>query len=103
NGGLLTVGSTSAQFVVAFQEGFDGVNPATPIYKGADITSGNSQGFDLSTAAKSGSVAYAKHIAALSNADEFEMQQSQVNTLLYNENGQLLLDFIPALQPFVNE
>ena len=38
-----------------------------------------------------------------SNADEFEMQQSQVNTLLYNEEGQLLLDFIPVIQPFVNE
>jgi hypothetical protein len=38
-----------------------------------------------------------------SNPSEFELSQSQVNTLLYNENGQLLLDFIPALQPFVNE
>ena len=36
-------------------------------------------------------------------ANEFETQQSQVNTLLYNENGQLLLDFVPAIQPFVNE
>jgi hypothetical protein len=38
-----------------------------------------------------------------SDPSEFELSQSQVNTLLYNENGQLLLDFIPALQPFVNE
>ena len=73
NGGSLTVGSTSAQFVVAFQEGFDGVNPATPIYKGTDITSGNSQGFDLSTSTASGSVAYGKHISALSNADEWDI------------------------------
>ena len=33
NGGSLAVGSTSAQFVVAFQEGFDGMNPATTIAK----------------------------------------------------------------------
>lgn len=32
-----------------------------------------------------------------------QSNQSQVNTLLYNEEGQLLLDFIPALQSFVNE
>lgn len=73
NGGSLTVGSTSAQFLVAFQEGFDGVNPATPIYKGTDITSGNSQGFDLSSSTASGSVAYGKHISALSNADEWDI------------------------------
>jgi len=73
NGGSLSVGSSVAQFVVAFQEGFDGMNPATPIYKGADITSGNSQGFNLSSSTASGSVAYAKHINALSNADEWDI------------------------------
>lgn len=73
NGGTLSVGSTSAQFVVAFQEGFDGMNPATPILTGADISAGNSQGFNLSTVTASGSVAYGKHIAALSNVDEFDI------------------------------
>ena len=73
NGGTLAVGSTSAQFVVAFQEGFDGMSPATPIYKGSDIISGNSQGFNLTTSLSSGSVAYGKHISALSNADEFDI------------------------------
>jgi hypothetical protein len=73
NGGSLSVGSALAQFVVAFQEGFDGMAPTTPIYKGADIVEGNSQGFDLSSSTASGSVAYGKHIAALSNADEFDI------------------------------
>ena len=73
NGGSLSVGSTLAQFIVGFQEGFDGMNPATPIYKGSDITAGNSQGFDLSTSTASGSVAYGKLISALSNADEFDI------------------------------
>ncbi len=31
-----------------------------------------------------------------SDPSEFELSQSQVNTLLYNENGQLLLDFRKA-------
>jgi hypothetical protein len=73
NGGTLVVGDTAAQFVVAFQEGFDGMNPATPIYTGTNIIEGNSQGFNLSTSLSSGSVAYGKHISALSNADEFDI------------------------------
>ena len=73
NGGTLAVGSTAAQFVVAFQEGFDGMNPATPIYKGSDISNANSQGFNLATSTASGSVAYSRAIAALSNADEFDI------------------------------
>ena len=73
NGGTLSVGDATAQFVVAFQEGFDGMNPTTPIYTGTDIIAGNSQGFNLSTSLSSGSVAYGKHISALSNADEFDI------------------------------
>jgi len=73
NGGSLPVGSSAAQFVVAFQEGFDGMNPATPIYKGSDISAGNTQGFNLSSSTTSGSVAYMKHINALSNADEYDI------------------------------
>jgi hypothetical protein len=73
NGGSLTVGSTSAQFVVAFQEGFDGMNPATPIYKGSDIAPGNTQGLDLTNSTSNGSVAYMKMINALSNADEWDI------------------------------
>jgi len=73
NGGTLSVGDANAQFVVAFQEGFDGMNPTTPIYTGANITAGNSQGFNLTNSLSSGSVAYGKHISALSNADEFDI------------------------------
>jgi len=73
NGGSLTVGSTSAQFVVGFQEGFDGMAPTTPIYKGAEIVAGNSQGFDLTNSTSSGSVSYMKAISALSNTDEWDI------------------------------
>ena len=78
NGGSLVVSSSisymaQAQFVVAFQEGFDGMNPATPIYKGTDIINTNSQGFNLASSTTSGSVAYMKHINALSNADEWDI------------------------------
>jgi hypothetical protein len=87
NGGSLTVGSTSAQFVVAFQEGFDGMNPATPIYKGTDITAGNTQGFNLSSSTTSGSVAYMKHINALSNADEWDINMIVVPGVTKNDHS----------------
>jgi len=76
--GLALTGSVSTDvakrnFVIAFQEGFDGMSPTIAINKGNDINAGNSQGFDLSTSTASGSIAYAKHISALSNADEFDI------------------------------
>jgi phage tail sheath protein FI len=73
NGGTLSVGSSLAQFVLAFQEGFDGMSPTTVSNLGSDITTGNSQGFDLTNSTSSGSVAYMKAINALSNADEFDI------------------------------
>lgn len=79
NGGNLSLtGSLSTdvakrQFVVAFQGGFNGLNPTTTINKGADITAANAQGFDLSTASSSGTTAYMTQINALSNADEYDM------------------------------
>ena len=73
NGGSKSIGDKTAQFVVAFQEGFDGMNPATSIYIGADIIAGNSQGFDLTSATTSGSVSYMKAINALSNTDEYDI------------------------------
>ena len=73
NGGSKSIGDKTAQFVVAFQEGFDGMNPATLIKTGADIIAGNSQGFNLTSATTSGSVAYMKAINALSNTDEWDI------------------------------
>jgi len=99
NGGSLTVGSTSAQFVVAFQEGFDGMNPATPINKGGDINAGNTQGFNLSSSTASGSIAYGKAIAALSNADEFDINMvvaPGVSKNLHSSTFTSILDMVEA-------
>jgi phage tail sheath protein FI len=79
NGGNLELtGSVASdvakrQFVVAFQEGFNGQNPTTVINKGVDITAANAQGFDLSTTTSTGYVAYMTQINALSNADQYDM------------------------------
>jgi hypothetical protein len=60
-------------FVVALQGGFDGMSPAKSIAKGSSITNTNSQGFDLSSSAKSGSVAYQRALDAISNQDEYDI------------------------------
>jgi hypothetical protein len=86
-------------FLIAFQGGFDGMNPTTPIYKGKDIVAGNQQGFDCTTLTSSGSVGYLRQINALSNADEYDIQmivtpglQSNVHGLLVNEVLQMVED-----------
>jgi len=61
------------KFVVPFQGGFDSVNPAAPKFVGDAITSANTQGFDISTSATGGTVAYKKAINAISNPDEFDI------------------------------
>ena len=61
------------KFQVPFQFGFDGNNPALVPYVGAEITSANSSGFDLSSSTASGSVAYKRALNAISNADEFDI------------------------------
>jgi hypothetical protein len=77
NGYALT-GSVSTDvavrnFLIGFQSGFDGMSPTIPIYKGTSIAAGNTQGFDLSTSTASGSIAYGKHVSALSNADQWDI------------------------------
>jgi len=61
------------KFTVPFQWGFDGDNPGNPKLVGNDITAANTQGFDISSATASGSVAYKRAINAVSNPDEFDI------------------------------
>ena len=76
--GLPLTGSVASNvakrvFNVAFQGGFDGLNPTTPSYKGADITATNTQGLDCSTSTSNGTKAYVKCLNALSNVDEWDI------------------------------
>ena len=81
NGGLSVgalTGSVSSdmakrQFVIAFQEGFDGLNPTVKANISTPITAANTQGFNCATAASNGSIAYTKAINAISNADEYDI------------------------------
>ena len=61
-------------FCLAFQGGFNGLDPRIAINKGADIVDGtNTQGFDCSTSTSNGSQAYAKALNAIQNADEYDI------------------------------
>ena len=71
-------GSNSAdmvkrQFVLAFQGGYDGMNPTVAKNTGTDITAANTQGFNCSTGTSSGTTAYFKAINAVSNPDEWDI------------------------------
>ena len=61
------------QFSLGFQEGFDGVSPAVSKKLGAEITAGNTQGFDCSSTSAGGYVAYAKALNAVANPDEWDI------------------------------
>jgi hypothetical protein len=61
------------KFAVPFQGGFDGSNPAKERKIGTNIVASNTQGFDLSGANTTGSLAYKKAINAISNPDEFDI------------------------------
>jgi hypothetical protein len=71
--GSATADMVKRQFSLAFQGGFDGMSPTREIALGSSISSGNSQGFDLTDSTASGSVAYKKAIDAISNQDEYDI------------------------------
>jgi hypothetical protein len=68
-----TINLSTKKFVVPFQGGFDGLNPARYIARDTDIVATNMLGFDLSTAEKDGSKAFKRAINAVSNPDEYDI------------------------------
>ena len=86
----ITLGASAFQqrkFLVPFQEGFDGDNPAIEKKTGTDISSTNTQGFDLSGATASGSVAYVKAINAISNPDEFDINLLALPGVIHSKHS----------------
>jgi len=61
------------QFVLAFQQGYDGMNPTTAINLGTNINAANTQGFNCSTGTSTGTLAYYQAINAISNPDEWDI------------------------------
>jgi hypothetical protein len=69
----LTSDIDAKKFAVPFQGGFDGWEPNRVINVGNDITAGNTQGLNCSSATAAGTVAMRKAINAISNPDEFDI------------------------------
>lgn len=74
------------KFVLGFQGGFDGQSPAIPINVGGDITPGNTQGLDCTNVTSAGSIAYAQAVAALGNADEFDINLIVVPGIMHQHH-----------------
>ena len=72
------------KFVVPFQGGYDGDNPANPHLTAANITSTNTQGFDISSTSATGYTAYKKAINAIGNPDEFDINMLVVPGVIHN-------------------
>ena len=72
------------KFIVPFQGGFDGDNPANPKLTANNIVSTNTQGFDISSTSAAGYTAYKKGINAVSNPDEFDINMLVVPGVIHN-------------------
>lgn len=67
------VAPATRKFIVPMQGGFDGARPNLSKRSGADITATNTFGFDCSLSTSTGTTAYKKAFAALSNTDYFDI------------------------------
>jgi hypothetical protein len=71
------------RFTLPLQGGFDGLNPARQILIGPDITSINSQGFNLANSQTDGSRAYKRALDAVRNPDAIDMNLVVLPGVIY--------------------
>jgi phage tail sheath protein FI len=89
------------QFIVPFQQGFDGLNPIIKPLSGVNITNTNMQGFDCAGATASGSMAYTKAINAISNPDEWDINMVVTPGVDYQQHPSVVqrtIDMVEARQ-----
>src|SRR6185312_12142717 len=86
------------KFTVPFQGGFDGQNPAVIRNTGADITSHNTMGFDLSDASADGATAYNQAIQALSNRDEYDINLLVLPGVVYSQHPYVITQAINMVE-----
>ena len=61
------------RFTLAFQGGFDGVNPAKQVTTGKDLASGNSFGYSFASTSDEGYRVYKKALDTVANPDEIDV------------------------------
>ncbi len=74
-GGEINLDSTlhKKRFSLAFQGGFDGVNPATPVNVGKDLSNVNTFGMSFASTTADGYKAYKKALDTVTNPDEIDI------------------------------
>jgi len=75
---------SARRFIIPFQGGFDGIDPATTKNMDSEITSTNSMGYDFSNSTAKGSVAYNMAYTLLSNTDIYDFNLLLTPGLIYN-------------------
>lgn len=67
------VATSTRNFIMPMQGGFDGARPNLPKFSGGNIKTNNTFGFDCSGTSTTGTLAYKKAFALLSNTDYYDM------------------------------
>ncbi len=82
---LTTTGGHTSQrkFIVPFQGGFDGIHPSKHKLTGANMTTTNVMGHDISSTSAEGTVAYKRAIDSVSNPDEWDINLLVTPGLIY--------------------
>lgn len=81
------VATSTRKFIISFQGGFDGARPNLPKYAGANITSGNTFGFDCQTSTSTGTKAYNKAFTLLSNTDYYDFNMLLTPGILQSKHS----------------
>ncbi len=89
---MVTTGSDlhSKRFSIAFQGGYDGVNPAMPVNIGSDLASGNSFGFSFANTTATGYTAYKKALDTIANPDEIDINMIVMPGILSSQAANII-------------
>jgi hypothetical protein len=78
------VATSTRNFIMPMQGGFDGARPNLPKFSGGNITQYNTFGFDCSGTSTPGTIAYKKAFALLSNTDFYDMNMLLTPGIIHN-------------------
>lgn len=90
----VTSATSIRKFSVPFQGGFDGQNPAVIRSVGANISSTNTQGYDLSDSTKAGSRAYKIALDVLANPDAWDINLLVMPGVIYSQHSYIATEGI---------
>ena len=85
---------TARKFIVPFQGGFDGQDPALVKNMGSAITTANSMGFNFTNSTSGGSVAYNRAVELLRNTDMYDFNLVVTPGLIYDLHSYPTSQFI---------